>query len=82
VNGMSSDVVGELGNVCVLCRVLSPAAGEFTFLLLAKERANYKCAALFSYMGKYGVQRRRVGGRLDGPCHDLSIMAYLVPEQW
>jgi hypothetical protein len=25
---------------------------------------------------------RRVGGRLDGPCRDLAIMAYLVPEQW
>jgi hypothetical protein len=37
VNGRGSDVVGELGNVCVLCRVVccpsSPAAGEFTFLL-------------------------------------------------
>jgi hypothetical protein len=33
-------------------------------------------------MGKYGVQCRRVGGRLDGPCHDLAIMAYLVPKQW
>jgi hypothetical protein len=39
VNGRGSDVVGELWNVCVcvLCRVLSlvlsPAAGEFTFLL-------------------------------------------------
>jgi hypothetical protein len=38
-NGRGSDVVGELGNVCVLCRVvsyvfsLSPVAGEFTFLL-------------------------------------------------
>jgi hypothetical protein len=36
-NGRGSDVVRELGNVCVLCRVvcclLSPAAGEFTFLL-------------------------------------------------
>jgi hypothetical protein len=33
---MSSDVVGELENVCVLCRIvcrLSPATGEFTFLL-------------------------------------------------
>jgi hypothetical protein len=38
--------------------------------------------ALFSYMEKYRVQRRRVGGRLDGPCRDLVIMAYLVPEQW
>jgi hypothetical protein len=38
--------------------------------------------ALFSYIEKYGVQRRRVGGRLDGPCRDLAIMAYLVPEQW
>jgi hypothetical protein len=37
-------------------------------------------AALFSYMGKYGTSRRRVGGRLDGPCRDLAIMAYLVPE--
>jgi hypothetical protein len=36
-NGMSSDVVGELGNVRVSCRIvccpLSPAAGEFTFVL-------------------------------------------------
>jgi hypothetical protein len=39
-------------------------------------------AALFSYMGKRGVPRRRVGGRLEGPCRDLAIMAYLVPEQW
>jgi hypothetical protein len=38
--------------------------------------------ALFSYMEKYRVQRRRVGGRLYGPCRDLVIMAYLVPEQW
>jgi hypothetical protein len=39
-------------------------------------------AALFSYMGECGVLRHRVGGRLDGPCRDLAIMAYLVPEQW
>jgi hypothetical protein len=65
---------------CVFCCALSPAAGEFTFLLQAKERANYKHAALFSYMGKHGVQRRRVGGRLDVPCRDVAIMAYLVPE--
>jgi hypothetical protein len=39
-------------------------------------------AALFIYMGKCGVPRRRVGGCLDGPCHDLAIMAYLVPELW
>jgi hypothetical protein len=39
-------------------------------------------AALFSYMGKYGTPRGRVGDRLDGPCRDPAIMAYLVPEQW
>jgi hypothetical protein len=39
-------------------------------------------AMLFSYTGKRGVLRRRVGGRLDGARHDLAIMAYLVPEQW
>jgi hypothetical protein len=39
-------------------------------------------AALFSYVGKRGVLRCRVGGRLDGPCRDPAIMAYLVPEQW
>jgi hypothetical protein len=38
-------------------------------------------AALLSYMGKYGALRRRVGGRLDGPCRDPAIMVYLVPEQ-
>jgi hypothetical protein len=43
---------------------------------------NYKYAALFSYMVEHGVQRRIVGGRLDSPCHDLAITAYLVPEQW
>jgi hypothetical protein len=37
--------------------------------------------ALFSYVGKRGVLWRRVGGRLDGPCRDPVIMAYLVPEQ-
>jgi hypothetical protein len=40
------------------------------------------CATLFSYMGKCDAPRRRVGGRLDGPCRDLAIMAYLAPEQW
>jgi hypothetical protein len=67
-----------------LCRVLTcpfPAAGEFVFLLYAKKRANHMYAALFSYMGKCGVLCRRVGGRLDGPCCDPAIMAYLVPEQ-
>jgi hypothetical protein len=39
-------------------------------------------AALFSYIEKYGAPRGRVGGRFDGPCRDLAIMAYLVPEQW
>jgi hypothetical protein len=39
-------------------------------------------AALFSYVGRRGVSRRRVGSRLDGPCRDPVIMAYLVPEQW
>jgi hypothetical protein len=39
-------------------------------------------AALFSYMGRYGAPRGGVGSRLDGPCRDLVIMAYLVPEQW
>jgi hypothetical protein len=43
---------------------------------------DYKYAALFSYMREYGLCRRGVGGRLDGPCHNLVIMARLVPEQW
>jgi hypothetical protein len=38
-------------------------------------------AALFSYVGNYGVLCRIVGGRLDGPRRDPAIMAYLVPEQ-
>jgi hypothetical protein len=35
-----------------------------------------------SYTKKYGVQRRGVGGRPDGPCHGLVVMACPVPEQW
>jgi hypothetical protein len=38
-------------------------------------------AALFGYVRERGVLRRRVGGRLGGPCSDPAIMAYLVPEQ-
>jgi hypothetical protein len=60
---------------------MSPAARGFTFLLLTKEGANYSHAALFSYMGKYGVQRRGVGGRPDGPCYGLVVVACPVPEQ-
>jgi hypothetical protein len=72
----------ENWGACVVSFLLFSAVGEFTSLLWAKERVNYKHAALFGYMGRYGVPRRRVGGRLDGPCRDLAIMAYLVPEQW
>jgi hypothetical protein len=39
-------------------------------------------AALFSYMGKCGAPRHRVGGRLDDPYRDMAIMVRLVPEQW
>jgi hypothetical protein len=39
-------------------------------------------ATLFSYMGKCGAPRRRVGGHLDDLCRGLAIMAHLVPEQW
>jgi hypothetical protein len=39
------------------------------------------CAVLFSYVMERGVLCCRVGGRLDNPCSDPAIMAYLVPEQ-
>jgi hypothetical protein len=39
-------------------------------------------AALFSYVRECDVLCRRVGGRLDDPCSDPAIMAYLVHEQW
>jgi hypothetical protein len=42
---------------------------------------NYKLAALFSYMGKYGVQRRGVGGRPGGPCPGLVVVARPILEQ-
>jgi hypothetical protein len=38
--------------------------------------------ALSSYVKKHDVLCCRVGGRLDDPCSDRAIMAYLVPEQW
>jgi hypothetical protein len=85
VNVRGSDVVGELGNVCVLCRVVCcpvPCGGGVHLPFIGQGEGEFKHAALLSYMGKYGVQRRRVGGRFDGPCRDLVIMAYLVPEQW
>jgi hypothetical protein len=67
--------------VCVSF-VMSPAARGFTFLLWTKERANYRHAALFSYMWRYGVQRRGVGGRPGGPCYGLVVLACPVLEQW
>jgi hypothetical protein len=42
---------------------------------------SYRHAALFSYMGKYGVQRRGVGGRPGGPCYGLVVVACPVLEQ-
>jgi hypothetical protein len=42
---------------------------------------NYKDAALFSYMWRYGVQRRGVGGRPGGPCPSLVVVARPVLEQ-
>jgi hypothetical protein len=84
--------VGELESESVMCCVLFcrisclppflvPCGGGVRLPFIGKERANHIYAALLSYMGKCGVLCRRVGGRLDGPCRDPAIMAYLVPEQ-
>jgi hypothetical protein len=92
---LEEDIVGELESKCVVrpvsccvvllllsCPLLSPAAGGFVSLLLAKERANHMYAALFSYVGKHGALCCRVGGRPGDPCGDPAIRAHLVPEQW
>jgi hypothetical protein len=42
---------------------------------------NYKHAALFSYMWRYGVQRRGVGGRPVGSCPGLVVVVRSVLEQ-
>jgi hypothetical protein len=42
---------------------------------------NYKHAVLFSYMWRYGVQRRGVGGRPGGPRSGLVVVAHPVLEQ-
>jgi hypothetical protein len=41
----------------------------------------YRHAALFSYMWRYGAQRRVVGGRPGGPCSGLVVVARPVLEQ-
>jgi hypothetical protein len=56
----------------VLFLIVPPAARGFTFLLYTKEGVNYRHAALFSYTGKYGVQRRGVGGRPRSCRHNVS----------
>jgi hypothetical protein len=44
--------------VCVVsCRSV-PRGEGVTFLLYTKERTIYKCAALFGYVGRHGVQSR------------------------
>jgi hypothetical protein len=60
---------------------LSPCGEGVHLPFIGQGEGEYRHAALFSYMGKYGLRRRGVGGRLDGPCHDLVIMACPVPEQ-
>jgi hypothetical protein len=71
---------------CVVCCFLSlslvPCGGGVRFPFIGQGESELHASALSSYMGKYGAPRRRVGGRLNGPCRDLAIMAYLVPEQW
>jgi hypothetical protein len=78
------DIVGE---VCclLLSLVLLPCplrqGSSPSFYRPRRERIT--CMPhLFSYMGRCGAPRHRVGGRLVGPCRDLAIMAYLVSEQW
>jgi transposase len=88
---VAEDIVGELESKCVMCRVLSVVVSCRSTLCPLRRgsspsfyrprRERITCMPrLFSYMGKCGAPRRRVGGRLDGPCRDLAIMAYLVPE--
>jgi hypothetical protein len=63
----------------VLCPDLSPAAGSSSpFYRPRRERIT----CMLHYLGTCGMLCRRVGGRLDGPCRDPAIMAYLVLEQW
>jgi hypothetical protein len=82
---MSSDVVGELGSVCVLFPtrrlMFHVPCGEGVHLpFIDQGEGELQACRTIRYMGKYGVQRRGVGGRLDGPRHDLVIMACLVPR--
>jgi hypothetical protein len=67
--------------LCLRCLLSLPAARGITFLLWTKERVNYKHAALFSYVWRYGVHCRGVGGRPGGPCPGLVVTASPVLEQ-
>jgi hypothetical protein len=74
-------VSGALNVVC--CLVSCVPCGRGVHLpFIGQGEGELQACRTIQLHGKYGVQRRRVGGRLDGPCRDLAIMAYLVPEQW
>jgi hypothetical protein len=86
---VAEDIVGELESECVVCcMLLSPIillcplrrGSSPSFYRPRRERIT--CMPHYSATWGSGALRRRVGGRLDGPCRDLAIMAYLVPEQW
>jgi hypothetical protein len=74
----SANIVGKTRSVPY---VSSPAAREITFLLYAKDRAIYRRAALFSYVGRYGVQFRGDDARPGESRFCYGVVACLVLEQ-
>jgi hypothetical protein len=69
----SANIVGEDGDrVCVVSS--SQRGGSPSFYRPRR-------GSLFSYMWRYGVQCRGVGGRPGGPCPGLVVAACPVLEQ-
>jgi hypothetical protein len=87
---VAEDVVGELESKCVVCRVLLslvilpcvPCGGGVRLPFIGQGEGELHTCRTVQLHGKVCAPSRRVGSRLDGPCRDLAIIAYLVPEQW
>jgi hypothetical protein len=79
----SANIVGRTGSEpCVCCILsLSPAARGIAFLLQTKERTIYKCAALFGYVGRHGVQSCGDDACPGESCSGYGVVASSVLEQ-
>jgi hypothetical protein len=84
---VSANIVGKTGSVRAfatrgpVCDVFFPRGEGAHLPFIGQGEVIYRHATLFSYVWRYGVQCRGVGGCPGGPCPGLGVVVCPVLEQ-